>query len=231
MRDPRERGPVRPGRWITLNNQSGVAFKDARVKLMAGEVSKIPAAASTGDARVGRHGEGGQPPPEVTEKASGSLGHPGEPPAARSGDRLKRGCRVPRTDRRRVSSGLVRTTFSPRLTELVGVSRWMRDLPVASWYPMPHPHLDRPPVVAHLDSPSVRRHRCAARPACDLSHAVVTWRRSPTRSKACRYRRTFSPAGSMVDCISPTKLARAVAVSGARSNQVPRERDPSPRRS
>jgi len=55
--------------WITLSNRSGVAFKDARVKLMAGEVSKVqpPKARLMYEARAVAAIP--PPPPEVTEKA------------------------------------------------------------------------------------------------------------------------------------------------------------------
>ncbi len=55
--------------WITLNNQSGVAFKDARVKLMAGEVSKIQPQRARAMLESAVMEKAVSPPPEVTEKA------------------------------------------------------------------------------------------------------------------------------------------------------------------
>src|SRR5262245_5616741 len=53
--------------WITLRNESGVAFKDARVKLMAGEVSKVQPSRTRLQYAVAAM-EKAAPPPEVTEK-------------------------------------------------------------------------------------------------------------------------------------------------------------------
>lgn len=56
--------------WVTIDNQSGRAFEDARIKLLAGEVKKLQ-----GDpnaqylAARGRFAAGGMPEPAVTEKA------------------------------------------------------------------------------------------------------------------------------------------------------------------
>ncbi len=55
--------------WITLNNQSGVAFKDARVKLMAGDVSKIQPQRARMMLEMESAAKAVPPPPEVTEKA------------------------------------------------------------------------------------------------------------------------------------------------------------------
>ena len=57
--------------WVTLDNQSGKTFRDARLKLMAGDVNKVP---PPGPAVMGRAGAvafglgGGQFGPPVTEK-------------------------------------------------------------------------------------------------------------------------------------------------------------------
>jgi hypothetical protein len=58
--------------WVTLDNQSGKTFRDARVKLMAGDVNKVP---SPGFNRLELYARGqagigaGQSGPPVTEKA------------------------------------------------------------------------------------------------------------------------------------------------------------------
>lgn len=57
--------------WVTLDNQSGKTFRDARLKLMAGDVNKVPppglvAIGSAGRAQFGIGG--GQFGPPVTEK-------------------------------------------------------------------------------------------------------------------------------------------------------------------
>jgi len=53
--------------WVTMDNQSGKAFQNARIKLMAGDVNKIqPGQASTGGF-VFRAGMGGPTTPPVTE--------------------------------------------------------------------------------------------------------------------------------------------------------------------
>ncbi len=53
--------------WITMNNYSGKTFRDAKIKLMAGDVNKIrPQIATMGVSR-GRGGGGGRP--TVTEKS------------------------------------------------------------------------------------------------------------------------------------------------------------------
>ncbi len=54
--------------WITLTNQSGTEFKDARLKLMAGEVSKIQPQLVRGMLKEAMQVPSA-PPPEVTEKA------------------------------------------------------------------------------------------------------------------------------------------------------------------
>ncbi len=58
--------------WVTIRNQSGKAFKDARIKLMAGDVNKIQAVNGRVDfnAEYGVPGGvvGGVPGPQVTEK-------------------------------------------------------------------------------------------------------------------------------------------------------------------
>ena len=57
--------------WVTLDNQSGMNFRDARIKLMAGDVNKIPppGAAIIGGVIGGIGGvAGGQFRPPVTEK-------------------------------------------------------------------------------------------------------------------------------------------------------------------
>ena len=57
--------------WVTLDNQSGKTFHDARVKLMAGDVNKVPppGAAVFGSAGMVQAGiGGGQFGPPVTEK-------------------------------------------------------------------------------------------------------------------------------------------------------------------
>ena len=60
--------------WVTMENESGKAFENARIKLMAGDVSKIEPAATAGGIRVIMHdgpvssySNGAGPP--VTEKA------------------------------------------------------------------------------------------------------------------------------------------------------------------
>jgi hypothetical protein len=56
--------------WVTMDNQSGKSFADARIKLMAGEVSKIPQPGMQGTAGYGMMGGGmGGAAPPVTEKA------------------------------------------------------------------------------------------------------------------------------------------------------------------
>ena len=55
--------------WITMDNESGMSFANARIKLMAGDVSKIQSRERVGAyaARGGGGGGGGAPP--VTERA------------------------------------------------------------------------------------------------------------------------------------------------------------------
>src|SRR6202040_1251263 len=57
--------------WVTLDNQSGKTFRDARLKLMAGDVNKVPPpmAMVMGSAGAAAFGVGGgQFGPPVTEK-------------------------------------------------------------------------------------------------------------------------------------------------------------------
>src|SRR5260370_38649025 len=57
--------------WVTLDNQSGKTFRDARLKLRGGDVNKVPppGAAVMGRAGAGAFGVGGgQFGPPVTEK-------------------------------------------------------------------------------------------------------------------------------------------------------------------
>ena len=57
--------------WVTLDNQSGKTFRDARLKLMAGDVNKVPppAAMVMSSAVAVGFGMGGAPfGPPVTEK-------------------------------------------------------------------------------------------------------------------------------------------------------------------
>jgi hypothetical protein len=54
--------------WVTMDNQSGKTFENAKIKLMAGDVSKIqPASQMEMEARVVPSSPGGMPP--VVEKA------------------------------------------------------------------------------------------------------------------------------------------------------------------
>jgi hypothetical protein len=55
--------------WITMNNQSGKTFENAKIKLMAGDVNKIQPVIRTMAARGGGGGFGGGFAPPVTEKA------------------------------------------------------------------------------------------------------------------------------------------------------------------
>jgi len=58
--------------WVTLDNQSGKTFRDARIKLMAGDVSKLqPAGTFNGVVTMGRaqFGVGGAAGPPIEEKA------------------------------------------------------------------------------------------------------------------------------------------------------------------
>jgi hypothetical protein len=55
--------------WVTLTNASGAEFKDARVKLMAGEVSRTRAARARIVMLEAAAIEAPPPPPEVTERA------------------------------------------------------------------------------------------------------------------------------------------------------------------
>jgi hypothetical protein len=57
--------------WVTLDNQSGKTFRDARLKLMAGDVNKVPppgAVVATFGRAIAFGGAGGQFAPPVTEK-------------------------------------------------------------------------------------------------------------------------------------------------------------------
>jgi hypothetical protein len=70
--------------WVTLDNQSGKTFRDARLKLMAGDVNKVPPpglVTSTSAGGVAFGMGGGQFGPPVTEKTFDeyhlyTLGHP-----------------------------------------------------------------------------------------------------------------------------------------------------------
>jgi len=53
--------------WVTIDNQSGTTFENARVKLMAGDVSKVGQGMFGGMGGMGGYGSGETPP--VTEKA------------------------------------------------------------------------------------------------------------------------------------------------------------------
>lgn len=57
--------------WVTIDNQSGKTFSDAKVKLMAGDVSKLAPGASVGEGRMLMQYDSfaGAPPAPVTEKA------------------------------------------------------------------------------------------------------------------------------------------------------------------
>ena len=55
--------------WVTLENESGSEFKDARVKLMAGEVSKIQPGEALGGLRMESRMAANAPAPAVSEKA------------------------------------------------------------------------------------------------------------------------------------------------------------------
>ncbi|HEV2207482.1 MAG TPA: hypothetical protein VG167_01825 [Verrucomicrobiae bacterium] len=55
--------------WITMDNQSGRTFENARIKLMAGDVSKIQNRRQDKAMLFGGMGGGGAPPPPVTEKS------------------------------------------------------------------------------------------------------------------------------------------------------------------
>jgi len=56
--------------WVTLENESGAEFRNARVKLMAGDVSKIqPGMARMAPGRMLAMEADAMPPPPVTEKA------------------------------------------------------------------------------------------------------------------------------------------------------------------
>lgn len=55
--------------WVTMDNQSGKDFQNARIKLMAGDVNKIqPGGGLASDAFVFRASAGPQPVPPVTER-------------------------------------------------------------------------------------------------------------------------------------------------------------------
>src|SRR5213596_1936783 len=55
--------------WVTMDNQSGKAFENARIKLMAGDVSKIQQAEVAGYARNEELAISAAMPPPVSEKA------------------------------------------------------------------------------------------------------------------------------------------------------------------
>jgi hypothetical protein len=56
--------------WVTMNNQSGKTFRDAKIKLMAGDVNKIqPQNFSRSRTMVMEEPAAGAPAPAVTEKA------------------------------------------------------------------------------------------------------------------------------------------------------------------
>ena len=56
--------------WVTMNNQSGKTFENAKIKLMAGDVNKIQPVIRTMAARGGSGFGGGEGfPPPVTEKS------------------------------------------------------------------------------------------------------------------------------------------------------------------
>ena len=55
--------------WVTMDNQSGKTFENAKIKLMAGDVSKIQRAEGMHDANEYRAGLAAAAPPAVTEKA------------------------------------------------------------------------------------------------------------------------------------------------------------------
>src|SRR6185295_16569987 len=56
--------------WITMNNNSGKTFENAKIKLMAGDVNKIrPVPYVTGNTYGGAYGGGGGSGPPVTEKS------------------------------------------------------------------------------------------------------------------------------------------------------------------
>ncbi len=56
--------------WVTMNNQSGKTFHDAKIKLMAGDVNKIqPAIVANGVMRMKEMSMAGSAEPAVTEKA------------------------------------------------------------------------------------------------------------------------------------------------------------------
>jgi len=61
--------------WVTLDNQSGRTFRDAHVKLMAGDVNKVQPPQNFGRAMVfsGAGVAGGQLGPPVTERPSTSI--------------------------------------------------------------------------------------------------------------------------------------------------------------
>src|SRR5947208_5444163 len=79
--------------WVTLDNQSGKTFRDARLKLMAGDVNKVP---PPGSIPMGSAGAitfagrgGGQFGPPVTEKTFDeyhlyTLEHPTHSPRSRN---------------------------------------------------------------------------------------------------------------------------------------------------
>jgi hypothetical protein len=56
--------------WVTFNNQSGTSFKEAKVKLMAGDVNKVQAPAPSARPRMAKMAMAGAPMEDVvTEKA------------------------------------------------------------------------------------------------------------------------------------------------------------------
>src|SRR5438105_13848400 len=55
--------------WVTIDNQSGKTFENAKIKLMAGDVSKIQQAEGFALARNEELATSAAMPPAVTEKA------------------------------------------------------------------------------------------------------------------------------------------------------------------
>src|SRR5205814_9558567 len=55
--------------WVTIDNQSGKTFENAKIKLMAGDVSKIQRAEVAGSARNEELAISAAMPPPVSEKA------------------------------------------------------------------------------------------------------------------------------------------------------------------
>jgi hypothetical protein len=55
--------------WVTMNNQSGKTFRDAKIKLMAGDVNKIQSQVYTRRMDMMKFAAAAAPEPTVTEKA------------------------------------------------------------------------------------------------------------------------------------------------------------------